>query len=43
MSFEVEDPVEVRPAEGSVTRYPYVTLEWSRRWPREEAWKATKR
>lgn len=41
--FEVEDLVEVRPPEGSVTRYPYVTLEWSRRWPFEEVWKARKR
>jgi SAM-dependent methyltransferase len=41
--FEVEDLVEVRPAEGSATRYPYVNLEWSRRWPCEEVWKATKR
>lgn len=38
--FEVEDLVEVRPPEGSVTRYPYVTLEWSRHWPCEEVWKA---
>ena len=41
--FEVEDLVEVRPPEGSVTRYPFVTLEWSRRWPCEEVWKARKR
>jgi SAM-dependent methyltransferase len=38
--FEVEDLIEVRPPEGSTTRYPFVTLEWSRRWPCEEIWKA---
>jgi SAM-dependent methyltransferase len=42
--FEVEDMVEVRPPEGAVTNYPEIaTLEWSRRWPCEEIWKARKR
>jgi SAM-dependent methyltransferase len=41
--FEVEDLIEVRPPEGSTTRYPFVTLDWSRRWPCEEVWKARKR
>ena len=41
--FEIEDLVEVRPPEGSTTRYPFVTLEWARRWPCEEVWKARKR
>ncbi|HXM58765.1 MAG TPA: class I SAM-dependent methyltransferase [Candidatus Dormibacteraeota bacterium] len=41
--FEVEDLREVRPPEGSTTRYPFVTLDWSRRWPCEEVWKARKR
>jgi SAM-dependent methyltransferase len=41
--FEVEDLVEVRPPDGSTTRYPFVTLEWARRWPCEEVWKARKR
>lgn len=40
--FEVEDMVEVRPSDGSLTRHPFVTLEWSRRWPCEEVWKARK-
>lgn len=40
--FEVEDLIEVRPPEGATTRYPFVTLEWSRRWPCEEIWKARK-
>jgi hypothetical protein len=41
--FEVEDLVELRPAEGATTRFPYVSAEWSRRWPSEEVWKARKR
>jgi SAM-dependent methyltransferase len=36
--FEVLDLVEIRPPEGSTTRFPYATLEWSRRWPCEEVW-----
>jgi SAM-dependent methyltransferase len=41
--FDVEDLLEVRPPEGSTTRYPFVTLDWSRRWPCEEVWMARKR
>ena len=41
--FEVEDMTEVRPPEGSTTRHPLATLDWSRRWPCEEVWKARKR
>jgi SAM-dependent methyltransferase len=41
--FEVEDLLEVRPPEGSTTRYPFVTLDWARRWPCEEVWKARRR
>ena len=41
--FEVEDMLEIRPPEGSTTRYPFVTLDWARRWPCEEVWKARKR
>lgn len=41
--FEVEDLVELRPPEGATTRFPYVSAEWSRRWPSEEVWKARKR
>ena len=40
--FEVEDLIEVRPPADSTTRYPFATLEWSRRWPCEEIWKARK-
>jgi hypothetical protein len=32
--------LEVRPAAGATTRYPFVTLEWAGRWPCEEVWKA---
>jgi len=38
--FEVLDLVEVRPPVDAVTRYPYVPLDWARRWPCEEVWKA---
>jgi len=41
--FEVEDLIEVRPPEGSTTDHPFVTLDWSRRWPCEQVWKARKR
>jgi SAM-dependent methyltransferase len=41
--FEVEDLVEVRPLENATTRYPFVTLEWARRWACEEVWKARRR
>jgi SAM-dependent methyltransferase len=41
--FEVEDMVELRPPEGSTTRFPYSTLEWARQWPTEEVWKARKK
>jgi SAM-dependent methyltransferase len=40
--FEVEELIEIRPPDGSVTRYPYMTLEWAQKWPCEEAWKARK-
>ena len=35
----VEDLVELRPPADAATRYPFVTLEWARRWPGEEVWK----
>ena len=34
----VEDLKELRPKEGSKTRWPYVDLAWARRWPSEEVW-----
>ena len=41
--FEVEDLIELRPPEGSSTRFPYSTLEWASQWPTEEVWKARKK
>ena len=41
--FEIEELIDVRPSETAVTRYPFVTLEWARKWPCEEVWKARKR
>jgi SAM-dependent methyltransferase len=41
--FEIENLKELRPREGSTTRYPFVKIEWARRWPSEEAWFARKR
>jgi SAM-dependent methyltransferase len=37
--FEVEELIEVRPPEDATTQYPWVTLDWARRWPSEEVWK----
>jgi SAM-dependent methyltransferase len=41
-NFEVLNLVELRPGPDATTRYPYVTLEWARRWPSEEVWIARK-
>jgi len=41
--FEVENLVELWPAEGSTTNYPFVTGDWARNWPSEEVWMARKR
>jgi len=41
--FDVEDLVELRPAQDATTTYPFVTIEWARSWPSEEVWKARKR
>jgi SAM-dependent methyltransferase len=38
--FEIEDLVELRPSTEAKTRYPFVTLDWARRWPSEEVWVA---
>ena len=40
--FEVEDLIEVRPIVGAISRYLFVTVEWARKWPCEEVWKARK-
>lgn len=43
--FELERLVEMRPGEDAVAdpRWTFVTLDWARRWPSEEAWVARKR
>jgi SAM-dependent methyltransferase len=41
--FEIEGLIEVLPSEGATTSYPFVTLDWARKWPCEEIWKARKR
>jgi len=41
--FEVEDLIELQPPDDAQTHYPFVTVEWARRWPSEEIWKARKR
>ena len=38
--FEVTDMIELRPPEGATTRFPWMSLEWARQWPCEEARKA---
>lgn len=40
--FEVLDMIEVRPAEDATTRYPWMSVDWARRWPCEEIWIARK-
>jgi SAM-dependent methyltransferase len=40
--FALEQLIEVRPPEGSTTRYPWMKLEWARNWPCEEVWRARK-
>jgi SAM-dependent methyltransferase len=41
--FEIEDLLELRPAPGTTTSYGFVTVDWARRWPCEEAWRARRR
>jgi SAM-dependent methyltransferase len=41
--FDVEDMIEVRPRADATTSHPYAPVEWARRWPAEEVWKALKR
>jgi SAM-dependent methyltransferase len=40
--FAIQELIEIRPPDGSTTRYPYYTLEWAQRWPCEEVWKTVK-
>ena len=41
--FDVEELIEVRPAENTATSYKWINLEWARQWPCEEIWRARKR
>jgi SAM-dependent methyltransferase len=41
--FDVEDLIEIQPPVGASTRYPFVSLDWARRWPCEQVWKARRR
>jgi hypothetical protein len=41
--FEIEDLIEVRPPADASSTYSFVTTEWARRWPCEEAWRARRR
>jgi SAM-dependent methyltransferase len=40
--FEVEDLIEVYPAETAASEYRFVDLAWARAWPTEEVWKVRK-
>jgi SAM-dependent methyltransferase len=42
-NFEVEELIEIQPPEGSTSSYKLATLEWARKWPCEEVWKARQR
>jgi SAM-dependent methyltransferase len=39
----VEELIEIRPPTDATTRYPHTSLEWARRFPCEEVWRARKR
>jgi hypothetical protein len=42
--FEIRDLIEPQaPEGGSSGRWDFVSLEWARRWPSEEIWRAYKR
>ena len=41
--FEIDDLVELRPDVDAKAHYEFVTTDWARKWPSEEAWKAHKR
>jgi SAM-dependent methyltransferase len=38
----VEQLIEIRPPAGTETDYPHITLDWARRFPCEEVWRARK-
>jgi SAM-dependent methyltransferase len=41
--FDIEELIELRPPEGSITDYGFVTFEWANKWPCEEVWRARKK
>ncbi len=41
--FEVEDLVEIQAPEDAASTVPWMSVEWARQWPSEEAWRASKR
>ena len=42
--FEIEALIELRPPADATTTYGgWVSLDWARRWPGENIWKARKR
>lgn len=40
--FVLENLIEVRPPADAEPRFPFVSVEWARRWPSEEIWIARK-
>lgn len=38
--FVVEDLLEVKPGPNAATDFDYVDIDWARRWPSEEVWRA---
>ena len=43
--FDIEDLIELRPSDDADADhdYDFVTLDWARRWPAEEVWRARRR
>ncbi|HXF30233.1 MAG TPA: class I SAM-dependent methyltransferase [Solirubrobacterales bacterium] len=41
--FTVEQLIEIRPPADATTTYPHIALDWARRFPCEEVWRARKR
>ena len=39
----VEELIEIRPPADATTRYKHTSLDWARRYPCEEVWRARKR
>ncbi|HEY3033490.1 MAG TPA: class I SAM-dependent methyltransferase, partial [Streptosporangiaceae bacterium] len=40
--FQIEDLVEIQPPEDGHCSWPFIPLDWARRWPSEQVWKATR-